>query len=95
MELILFKSLVSINKIFEESWKNRLTKYEIARIISARALQLAMGASPLIDTNNLPFNDVISIAEEELKRGVLPITVRRVYPNGKIELVSVKKVEFK
>ncbi|BAB66258.1 MULTISPECIES: DNA-directed RNA polymerase subunit K [Sulfurisphaera] len=86
---------MSINKIFEESWKNRLTKYEIARIISARALQLAMGASPLIDTNNLPFNDVISIAEEELKRGVLPITVRRVYPNGKIELVSVKKVEFK
>lgn len=86
---------MSINKIFEDSWKNRLTKYEIARIISARALQLAMGASPLIDTNNLPFNDVISIAEEELKRGVLPITVRRVYPNGKIELVSVKKVEFK
>ncbi|BFH74272.1 DNA-directed RNA polymerase subunit K [Sulfurisphaera javensis] len=86
---------MSINKIFEESWKNRLTKYEIARIVSARALQLAMGASPLIDTNNLPFNDVISIAEEELKRGVLPITVRRVYPNGKVELVSVKKVEFK
>jgi len=85
----------SINKIFEESWKNRLTKYEIARIISARALQLAMGASPLIDTNNLPYNDVISIAEEELKRGVLPITVRRVHPNGKVELVSVKKVEFK
>ena len=85
----------SINKIFEESWKNRLTKYEIARIISARALQLAMGASPLIDTNNLPYNDVISIAEEELKRGVLPITVRRVYPNGKVELISVKKIEFK
>jgi len=85
----------SINKIFEESWENRLTKYEIARIISARALQLAMGASPLIDTNNLPYNDVISIAEEELKRGVLPITVRRVYPNGKVKLVSVKKVEFK
>lgn len=85
----------NINKIFEESWKNRLTKYEIARIISARALQLAMGASPLIDTNNLPNNDVISIAEEELKRGVLPITVRRVYPNGKVELVSVKKVELK
>lgn len=85
----------NINKIFEESWKNRLTKYEIARIISARALQLAMGASPLIDTNNLPNNDVISIAEEELKRSVLPITVRRVYPNGKVELVSVKKVELK
>jgi len=88
-------SISKINKIFEESWKNRLTKYEIARIISARALQLAMGASPLIDTNNLPFNDVISIAEEELRRGVLPITIRRVYPNGKIELISVRKIESK
>ena len=88
-------SISKINKIFEESWKNRLTKYEIARIISARALQLAMGASPLIDTNNLPYNDVISIAEEELRRGVLPITVRRVYPNGKVELVSVRKIEAK
>lgn len=84
---------MSLNNIFEESWKNKLTKYEIARIVSARALQLAMGASPLIDTNNLPFDDVISIAEEELRRGVLPITVRRVYPNGKVELISVKKVE--
>ena len=88
-------SISKVNEIFEESWKNRLTKYEIARIISARALQLAMGASPLIDTNNLPFDDVISIAEEELRRGVLPITVRRVYPNGKVELISVRKIEFK
>ena len=88
-------SVSKINKIFEESWKSRLTRYEIARIISARALQLAMGASPLIDTNNLPYDDVISIAEEELRRGVLPITVRRVYPNGKVELVSVRKIEFK
>lgn len=86
-------TISKINEIFQESWKGKLTKYEIARIISARALQLAMGAQPLIDTSNLPFDDVISIAEEELKRGVLPITIRRVYPNGKVELVSVRKIE--
>jgi len=84
--------LDKVNVIFEEAWKNRLTKYEIARIISARALQLSMGAVPLIDTSNLPSDDVISVAEEELKRGVLPITVRRVYPNGKVELISIRKI---
>ncbi|AAY80704.1 DNA-directed RNA polymerase subunit K [Sulfolobus acidocaldarius] len=82
-----------INEIFKENWKNKLTKYEIARIISARALQLSMGALPLIDTSNLKSDDVISIAEEELKRGVLPITIRRIYPNGQVELISVRKIE--
>ncbi|MFP3233021.1 MAG: DNA-directed RNA polymerase subunit K [Sulfolobaceae archaeon] len=86
-------TISKINEIFQESWKGKLTKYEIARIISARALQLAMGAQPLIDTSNLSFDDVISIAEDELKRGVLPITIRRVYPNGKVELVSIRKIE--
>jgi DNA-directed RNA polymerase subunit K len=86
-------TISKINEIFQESWKGKLTKYEIARIVSARALQLAMGAQPLIDTSNLPFDDVISIAEDELKRGVLPITIRRVYPNGKVELMSIRKIE--
>jgi DNA-directed RNA polymerase subunit K len=86
-------TISKINEIFQESWKGKLTKYEIARIVSARALQLAMGAQPLIDTSNLSFDDVISIAEDELKRGVLPITIRRVYPNGKVELVPIRKIE--
>ena len=86
-------TISKINEIFQDSWKGKLTKYEIARIVSARALQLAMGAQPLIDTSNLSFDDVISIAEDELKRGVLPITIRRVYPNGKVELVSIRKIE--
>jgi len=86
-------TISKINEIFKESWKGRLTKYEIARVISARALQLAMGAQPLVDTSNLPFDDVISIAEYELKKGVLPITIRRVYPNGKVELIPIRKIE--
>jgi DNA-directed RNA polymerase subunit K len=60
------------------------TKYEKARIIGARALQLAMGA-PLIlklskqDLENLRYNP-IEIAKEEFKRGILPITIRRPLP---------------
>ena len=51
-----------------------LTKYEIARLIGARALQLSMGAPPLIkvETDQTSF---IQIAEEELDKGVIPLSV--------------------
>ncbi len=81
------------NEAFEELWKSRLTKYEIARIISARALQLSMGAIPLIDLSGDEPNDSISIAEKELKRDVLPITIRRKLPNGKTIIVSLRNVK--
>lgn len=53
-----------------------LTKYEIARLIGARALQLSMGAPPLIkvDKENITF---IEIAEVELDKGVIPMSVVR------------------
>ncbi|MEM0453518.1 MAG: DNA-directed RNA polymerase subunit K [Sulfolobales archaeon] len=69
----------------------KLTRYEKARIVSARALQLSLGAPPLIDVSKLPRDNVI-IAIEELKRGVLPITIIRVKPNGERELIPVKKL---
>ncbi|KYC53044.1 MAG: DNA-directed RNA polymerase subunit K [Candidatus Methanofastidiosum methylothiophilum] len=50
------------------------TKYEKVRIIGARALQISLGAPILIDTSTL---DPIRIAQEEMKNGVIPITVIR------------------
>ena len=52
----------------------RYTKYEKARIIGARALQIAMGAPVLIDTDEI---DPINIAMDEFERRVVPITVKR------------------
>jgi len=49
-------------------------RYEKARIIGARALQVAYGAPVLIDTEQ---TDPILIAAEEYDTGVLPFTVRR------------------
>ena len=54
--------------------RNKYTKYEKARIIGARALQLAMGAPVLIETDEL---DPIEIAIEEFEKGIVPITVKR------------------
>jgi len=62
------------------------TKYEKARLIGSRALQLSMGAPPLIklsekDMENLRFNP-IEIAKIEFKEGVIPITVKRPIPKA-------------
>lgn len=58
----------------------KLTRYERARIIGARALQLSMGAPILVSTPE-PVKDLIDIAILELEEGVLPITIRRTLPD--------------
>ena len=57
------------------------TKYEIARIIGARALQLGQGAPFLLkldqmDLERLKYNP-IEIAKLEFEKGVVPITIKR------------------
>jgi len=49
-------------------------RYEKARIIGSRALQIAYGAPVLIETEQ---TEPILIAAEEYDAGVLPFTVRR------------------
>ena len=50
------------------------TRYERARIIGARALQISMGAPLLITTSRI---DPLEIAIEEFTAGIIPITVKR------------------
>jgi DNA-directed RNA polymerase subunit K len=50
------------------------TRYERARIIGARALQISMGAPLLITTSRI---DPLEIAIEEFNKNVIPITVKR------------------
>jgi len=62
----------------------KFTKYEKARIIGARALQLAMGAPMLLDFKEkdlaaIKFNP-IEIAKMEFDKDILPITIRRPLP---------------
>ncbi|WP_011839587.1 DNA-directed RNA polymerase subunit K [Staphylothermus marinus] len=73
------------------AWKNRLTRFEIARVIGARALQLSLGAPPLINPDEAPVKDPVAIAILELLKGLLPMTIKRMMPNGEYELVPVSK----
>ena len=54
-----------------------LTRFEKARLLGARAIQISMGAKPLVDTKKLDSLDPIDIAYEELKADVLPLDVIR------------------
>ncbi|WP_292375528.1 MULTISPECIES: DNA-directed RNA polymerase subunit K [unclassified Methanosarcina] len=55
--------------------KEKYTRFERARIIGARALQIAMGAPVLVEDDGRL--DPLNLAIEELKAGVIPITVKR------------------
>lgn len=65
------------------------TKYEMARMIGSRSLQISMGAPFLIKLTpkkleELSYNPV-QIAKLEFREGVLPITVKRLLPHERKE----------
>ncbi|HLC74372.1 MAG TPA: DNA-directed RNA polymerase subunit K [Candidatus Nanoarchaeia archaeon] len=71
------------------------SKYEKARMIGSRALQLAMGAPFLLTLSTEELQriryDTIEIAKLEFDAGVIPITVKRPLPMNKRKKVDEKK----
>jgi len=61
----------------------KLTRYERARIIGARALQISMGAPPMIKVSENSVDPII-IAIKELNVGIIPMTVKRSMPEKKL-----------
>jgi DNA-directed RNA polymerase subunit K len=55
--------------------EEKYTKFEKARMISARSLQIAMGSPIFVDPKGEI--DPIEIATMEYEQGTIPITVRR------------------
>jgi DNA-directed RNA polymerase subunit K/omega len=69
---------------------NRMTKYEMVRILGEREKQLTMGAKPLI--KNYLGLSYEKIAIEELKLKMVPFKIKRPLPNGKYELWNVDEL---
>ena len=81
------EAYVKIGNIF-------LTRYEKARIVGARALQISFGAPILVEK---PMNiiDPIKIAQLELKSKILPLTIRRELPDGEFQDIPINKLILK
>ena len=69
-----------------------LTRFEKARIMGARALQLSLGAPTFIE---IPKNTISSleIAMDELNLRLLPIVIKRSLPNGDYQNIPIDKFE--
>lgn len=69
---------------------NRLTKFELVRILGERTNQLTMGAKPLVkNINGLSYE---KIAEAELLLNMLPFKIKRPLPNGMFEIWSLDEL---
>ena len=60
----------------KEATPHKLTRFEKARLIGARALQLSMGAKPQIEVTGSI--DPIDIATQELKENLIPLEVKKI-----------------
>ena len=67
----------------------KVTRFEKARIVGARSLQISMGAPILIEAGKSDTNP-IAIAIKEFEAGILPITIRRTLPDGTFQDVPLK-----
>ena len=70
---------------------NKLTRFERARIIGARALQISMGAPVLIKTE---IKDPTEIAVSEFKKRVVPMTVVRRAPGKAPLTVNINETDL-
>jgi DNA-directed RNA polymerase subunit K len=61
-------------KICFEGEVNMMTRFERARILGARTLQLSLGAPPLVQSEEV---DPLKIAQKEMELGVIPLAVKR------------------
>jgi DNA-directed RNA polymerase subunit K/omega len=69
---------------------NRLTKYEMVRILGERIKQLNMGAKPMIKNHKgLSYEDV---AIQELQLNMIPFKIKRPLPNGKFEIWTLDEL---
>lgn len=67
-----------------------LTKYERARVLGTRALQIAMCAPVMVELEGL--TDPLRIAMKELKARKIPIIIRRFLPDGSYEDWSINEL---
>jgi len=68
--------------------EDEFTRFEVARLVGARALQIALGAPVLVKKSEQ--TDAIELAKEEFRKKMIPITVKRELPDKTKVAVTAK-----
>lgn len=81
--------------LFEFSVKPNtcMSKYEHARVLGTRALQISMGAPIMVDLDPGE-TDFLAIAIKELEAKCLPGIIKRYHPDGTYEEFDVNQLDF-
>jgi DNA-directed RNA polymerase I, II, and III subunit RPABC2 len=69
----------------------KLTRFERAKIVGSRSLQISLGAPAFIKIPK-DINDPIQVAIKELTTGSVPLSIRRTYPNGNSQNIPIEKL---
>lgn len=72
-------------KVDVKTTATKYTRYERARIVGARALQISMGAPVLL--KDITTVEPIDVALAELERNLIPITVKKINKSEKREVI--------
>lgn len=67
--------------------RDHLTRFEVARLVGARSLQIALGAPIFVKTD---VSDPIELSKLEFKEKIIPITIKRELPNKETVVIDVK-----
>lgn len=67
----------------------KLTRFERARVVGARSLQIAMGAPAFVPLEGT-YRGPIETAMLELEADALPLSIRRSLPNGVTQDIPIK-----
>jgi len=70
--------------------RDRLTRFETARLVGARSLQIALGAPILLAPEEIKDLDSIRITKQEFRNKIIPITIKRKLPNGEEMTIDIK-----
>lgn len=74
--------LIQVDRKRVNIMEGQLTKFEKVRILGNRADQISRGAPPLVDITGL--KTALAIAEKELEKLLIPVIVKRTYPDGSV-----------
>ena len=68
--------------------RDRLTRFEAARLLGARALQISLGAPVLVKSEE---TESSKIGRLEFKENLIPMTIKRKLPSEDFVFVEIKK----